>query len=69
MRAVPVGVACMVPHGTVRGNGGVDSSFAGSHGRVKSDGGGGAAVVVCQKQDAAAEFRGTSGNSATAFVR
>ena len=66
MRAVPVGVACMLPHATVRGNGGVDSSFARSHSRAAREG---PTVAVRQKQNAVAEFRRSSGNSATAFVR
>ena len=62
MRAVPVGVASIVPHVTVRGNGGVGTwSDWPACGPLP----GGA----CQREDAVVEFPGAAGNSTTAYLR
>lgn len=65
MRAVPVGVASIVPHVTVRGNGGVWSYGSGFRRGLCGDGAGG----LRQRGGAVTQFLRAFGNCGTAPVR
>lgn len=70
MRAVPVGVGSMVPHVTVRGNGGVRDSRRRGPACGRALGLWGAGLLVwCQRTGAVPEFPSVGGNSGTAPFR